>query len=159
MPKIMSKTGISSAEMSHFPSSPYVYLCVVYERTFTQHITPPSDLWKAQGGFVGLLEDLWVSAKDQEKCFLINYSGSHNPFWAERRITLRDALRLRGVSFPLPACLTPSFPPSLNHSSSVPFLPPLRLRSLSLSYPVTLSFTLPEMDPVLGQAVCDNGGN
>lgn len=35
----------------------------------------------------------------------------------------------------------------------------LCLRLLSRSYPATLSFTLPEMDPVLGQAVSDNGGN
>lgn len=30
-----------------------------------------------------LRKDLWLSGKDQEKCFLINYSPFHNPFWAE----------------------------------------------------------------------------
>lgn len=81
---------------------------------------------------MGLLEDLWVCAKDQEKCFPINYSGSHNPFWAERRITLRDALRVHGVSFPLSACLTPAFPPSLNRSFSMPFFP--SVSSLALTF-------------------------
>lgn len=110
------QTRIPSAEMSHFLSSPYLCFCVVYEFTFTQCITShPTDR--------RLREDLWVCAKDQEKCFLINYSGSHNPFWAERGITLRDALHVHSVSFPLPTCLTPSFPSSLNHSFSVPFFP------------------------------------
>lgn len=60
--------------------------------------------------------------------------------------------------FPSLPVSPPSFPPFLNHSFRCPFSP-LCLCSLSLSYPTTLSFTLPEMDPVLGQAVSDNGGN
>lgn len=108
---------------------------------------------------MGLLEDLWICAKDQEKCFLINYSGSHNPFWAERRFTLRDALHVRGVSFPPLYLSHPLFSSISQSLFQHALFSPLCLRSLSLSYPATLSFILPEMDPVLGQAVSDNGGN
>lgn len=108
---------------------------------------------------MGLLEDLWVCAKDQEKCFLINYSGSHNPFWAGRRITLRDALHVHSVSFPLSTCLTPLFSSISQSLFQCALFSILCLCSLSCSYAATLSFTLPEMGPVLGQAVFDNGGN
>lgn len=106
---------------------------------------------------MGLLEDLWVCAKDQEKCFLINYSVSHNPFWAERCITLRDASHARGVSFPPSTCLTPSFFSSTSQSLLQRALF-ASASSLSLSSAAP-SFTLPEMDPLLGQAVSGNGGN
>lgn len=68
-----------------------------------------------------LREDLSVCGKDQEKCFLINYSPSHNPFLAECCIALCDALHLQvsvSVSLSLSLCCPP---PSLSHSFNVPF--------------------------------------
>lgn len=89
---LKSRSGIPSSGMSLFLSSPCFSLCVVYEFTFTQCVSkhPPFDLQTAQGGFGSL-------CKRPRKMFSDKLFTIPQSFWAERCITLRDALHIHAA--------------------------------------------------------------